>query len=253
MYSQTEDPLPLLAHMETPGSCAPAAARVSAIFQKLCLPPPQGGEYFITNDDGYLLFLTPQGCTVRITDNRVCPPVEHHRILKPLVRFDLYTHRVDVNPGLKLMNSVASSIRMISIFTRDGLLFDDAAPRNCASIPGRCTGSLFNYTVVCDDGAYQNITPHFGRIEGLLHRLIAANDNKDSSPQEHAYESLRQTFAKAVESEKKEDMKAAWQLCREKKAAGHLRSDWENPPRSAPDNIKFIARRYAKRLANLAP
>ncbi len=251
MYGQIDDHLPLLIHMETLGSCAPPIARVSEVFKKLRLPEPKGGEYFITNDDGYLLFLTPQGCTVRISDNKICPPVEHHRILKPLVRFDLDTHRVDVNPGLKLMNSVASSIRMVSIFSRTGIFLDDPAPRNCGRIPAICTGSFFNYTVVCDDGAFQTTAPKCEAFTKIIHRLIAANDNKDNDIQDRAYKSLRQAFAHALASEAPEDMKAAWELCAQKKTQGHLRSDWENPPENAPEEIKFIARRYAPRLASL--
>ncbi len=251
MYGQIDDHLPLLTHMETLGSYAPPIARVSAVLKKLCLPEPQGGEYYITNDDGYLIFLTPQGCTLRISDNRVCPPVEHHRLLKPLVRFDLDTHRVDVNPGLKLMNSVASSIRMVSIFARSGLLLDDPAPRNCGIIPAKCTGSLFSYTVVCDDGAFQIMSQKCAPSVSALFRLIAANDNKNNDIQERAYKPLRQAFAKALASETPEDMKAAWKLCAQKKAAGHLRSDWENPPEESLDAIKYTARRYAPRLADL--
>ncbi len=251
MYGQIDDHLPLFTHMETLGSCAPPIAQVSDIFNKLRLPEPQGGEYYVTNDDGYLMFLTPQGCTVRISDNRVCPPVDHHRLLKPLVRFDLDTHRVDVNPGLKLTSSVASSIRMVSIFAGSGLFLDDPAPRNCGRIPAKCTGSFFNYTVVCDDGAFQTTPQKYERLGRIACRLIAANDNKDNNIQERAYKPLRQAFAKALTTNAPEDMKAAWQLCEEKRALGHLRSDWENPIDESLHATKYTANRYAPRLADL--
>jgi|GEM_PF-6940148 hypothetical protein len=227
-----------------------SADSVADILERLHLPEPRGNEYYITNDYGYLMFMTFQGCAIRITNNSRCPPLEHSRILKPLVRFDLGEHRIDLNPGLKLTQSISSVVRMISALAKDDIDFSDPAPRNCGIIPAECTGFRFNYTVVCDDGAVDKMPDRkFGLLK-KIHSMIAVNDN-NNDVQVRAYQSLRDAFHTAIRSEKPEDMMAAWKLCRAEQLKGRLCADWVKPPENAPKIIKSIAAKYAQRLRHL--
>jgi len=251
MFVPVYDYLDMFKHIESQRKDGLSADSVAGVFQQLDLPEPRGKEYRITSDFGYLILMTPLGCTVRITSNERCPPIKHHRILKPLVRFDLGTHRVDINPGLKLTKSLASAMRMSSALFKDKIMFEDSSARNCAIIPAKCTGSLFNYTVVCDDGAYKATSWECGLVSKIIHRLVAANDNKNNNIQERAYKHLREAFARALETGERDDIRAAWGLCHQKKNEGYLRSDWENPPDKTPISIKHISQRYAPRLQHL--
>lgn len=223
---------------------------VAQIFNQLLLPEPRAYEYRSTSDWGFLVFLNDQACTLRITSNLRCPPLEHHRILKPLLRIDLGQHRLDINPGIKLGNSILSVMRMSSILLNDNIHFWDNEPRNCGSIPGECTDSFFDYTVICDEGACESTAQHPYGLDKLINNLVIANDN-DPTLQDRAYGDLRHAFREAIEARSDSQMRKAWQLCSEKKDRGHLRADWTNPPKGHPEEIQKLAKNYSDRLTHL--
>ncbi len=241
-HQNLDEDLPLLEHIgQRSDGMKPQS--IAHALDKLALPAPQDHEYFITSDFGYLVLMSPLGCTLRITSNESCPPIDHPRIVQPLKRFCFEAHRLEVFPGLKLKNSLATAIRLHSLLHKDRILFNDDMPRNCAAIPRKALKSIFNYSVVCDIGActdHRNVDLHDDDLP-----LFPANDNKDIHIQEKAYKHLRAAFESG-------DMQATWKLCAENKAQGILRADWEKPPLRLPQALILSARKYSARLASLA-
>lgn len=226
---------------------------VAAIFDLLMLPQPRRFEYRSTSDFGFLVFLNDQACTVRITSNLRCPPLDHPRILKPLYRFDLGRHRLDINPGIKLGNATLPVKWVAAILENDKIDFWDQDPRNCGAIPKECTNSLFDYTVVCDEGACRADSELAPGMRTLFNRLVTVANDNALTRQDRAYGALRRAFQEAIGTRSEAKMRAAWALCSEKKKIGHLRADWINPPEAHPHNSRDYAENYAGRLAHLRP
>jgi hypothetical protein len=193
--------------------------QVEQFFQVIGMPVPQVEEYYITNEGGALVFLTPYGCAIRIA-KKGYPMPPHPRVLQPLASRYTDNLRIDINPGAttgytdKMVESGLNAI-----FIDHGFFLDDASENNVVHLPKT------DYVLALDTEKLS--VKNKAKAQKFWDGKALAK-----SPQTQLYAPLRTAFNAAwkpgsliVDSEK---MKQFWEAAQSAKKQGILVSAWEN-------------------------
>lgn len=197
---------------------------VTAFFEEMNLPLPNGLEYYKTADGGTITFLNEEGLTIRITENLKRPHVEHARNLRPIFSKVCGNHRIDINPGLNAKMSWKTMSHHLPVLRSEGLSLADIHNDNFAFL----TGDFSDYMVAIDPGSVTGLNHGIQSVLGQMRQMLWP-ERKQKDPQELLFGPLRKAFKKAFEKETPNPVlvEDAFALCREYKAKGLLLSIWE--------------------------
>jgi hypothetical protein len=245
-------------------------AFIEDTFDSLLLPAPEEDEYGRTRDGGFLTFIEPYGCVIRVS-SLDWPLFNHTHILQPLGFIEGKNLRVDINPGV-ITNSVYYNKNpqlakndpagiILGNFLADKLLADgydfvDCTNSNMAFLPSMEFGKDTGSPVVLEHAAVD-----------LLHDFAAATRRemyiKDPAinPQEACFGDLISSFDKANAGGKlnSDKIQNFWEICLNKKQSGILTDEWSGAIFSPQDrnsqdtDIEEISFNYAKRLKKGMP
>lgn len=204
------------------------AWQVARFFQAIGLPIPKEKEYYVTNDENALVFLTIFGCTVRIVQKGY-PMPRHPLILQPIASRYTDNLRIDINPGIELGCTEDDAYSVRDLLKKDGIILGDPHGGNVGRIP------MTNKIVVIDPEQIENQRQEqsiVGRIwESIKSRHFESKDIFSGTPQDVLYAPLRNTFNAAWKSGSmfvnSEKMEQFWETAKNMKEQGMLVSAWE--------------------------
>jgi hypothetical protein len=213
------------------------ANAVCDLFNKLAIPAPDSGEYTRTTDKGFILFLNEAGIVVRLTSNEI-QNIRHDNILQPFGSRLAGHLRADLFPGVLLEHGNAQlyfdSRKIIDEeLEQVGLVFNDAIDANIGYIHERSSHKF--HPVIIDPDAYRK--EDFGSkliTKGLLssvshlipfyaERIPTPVQDRHYAPLHHAFSSA---WPKDSDSPDQEKITQMWDVCRDMKAQGILKTAW---------------------------
>lgn len=226
------------------------AGALKVLFNDAILPLPDEGEYFDSNDSGFLVFLEREGLIVRIR-SRDARTVVHPYVLQPLATRHLGLLKVEFMPGVAPCPSEWKWEVALKKLKNDGIDFWDAGEDNTGTLPN-------GQPVVIDIGAVEKLSFSTTNIKNLLALFRGTKESaikqKEKDAQAETYGSLRESVNEAWPEDQKapdpQKFRSFLELCRTQKTKKILVSGWCRPDSDEYlEDIQKISTAYAMRSA----
>ena len=144
-----------------------AALRTATLLDELCLPQPEEGEYTHSWDGGYLVFINPVACVLRLTHHSKIPNVSHPHIQRPLGSRYAGVLRLDINPGLTCPIDPRDAQALYQRMKENNILLWDQKIHNLGYRPG-VNNPTQRVPVLIDHASIQNLSQSVSVIKRAI-------------------------------------------------------------------------------------
>ena len=215
------------------------ARTLTAMLDKLALPIPDAREYTRSWDGGYLVFINPAACVMRLTHQSKIPDVKDPHIQRPLGMVDVEDLRLDINPGMICPVDARDARALYRRFKQRGILLWDQKTHNIGYRPDPQSPDG-KVPVLIDHASVQNLSDSVSAIrravqaktwlvnEYLAHGL-PAKDEPAIATDTDPYEELRQSFQESWVSTQPGAIEQFWRMANDAKKSGLLVTGWQTP------------------------
>lgn len=213
-----------------------AAEIFESVMGRLHLAVPDRGEYTRSWDGGYLVFINPAACVIRLTHKSVIPDVADPHIQRPLGMLHADELRMDLNPGMICPIDPRDARALSKRFRDAGILLWDEKTHNFGYRPGT-HNSGEKVPVLIDHASVIDLSQSVSAIQRIVQaKTIIVNEYLVSNlPIKEAptlatwkdpYEVLREGFSKSWNSDHPQSVRNFWEMAINAKNEGLLVAGW---------------------------
>lgn len=208
-------------------------------LRELALPTPGSGEYSRSWDGGYLVFINPAACVIRLTHQSKIPDVNDPHIQRPLGMIDVEDLRLDINPGMICPVDPRDARALYRRFKQRGILLWDQKTHNIGYRPDPHApeGKI---PVLIDHASVQRLSESVSAIRRAIHAKtwlvneylahgLPEKDEPAVAADTDAYEELRQSFQESRASAQLGSIWQFWRMVINTKKTGLLVAGWQTP------------------------
>ncbi len=213
-----------------------SAEATGDLLDRLNLSIPAEGEYTHSWDGGYLVFLNPAACVLRLTHQSNISTVSHPHIQRPLAMRDIYELRMDINPGMICPIDPRDAKALYQRFKDDHVLLWDQKIHNHGYRPDIHDPDK-KIPVLIDHASVHDLSQSVSVIKRMIQAktwlvneyLASGWPEKEPPPvatAEDSYEDLRISFEQSWEAGTSEAMNHFWQAAVNARKSGLLVAGW---------------------------
>lgn len=211
------------------------------IFSRLKRPVPQREDCFETRDEGRIVFLSPYGCAIRITEKDRKLETENIHALKPIFSWSAGSYIVDLNPGVRIPLDDDDFMHAEDMITRSGL-FGDTHYTNIGHLGNTDFPVMIDLDCQSTTSGLPPWQSHLS-VSRMIKKLIltlmdkAGNDNRDQeheviqNPAEELFGDIMEMAEKLAVADPQdctgEAAASLWKRCMELKNQGMLHASWQ--------------------------
>jgi hypothetical protein len=249
----------------------PTATAVSALLSNLRLPVPEAGEYTKSWDDGFIVFLNPYGCLLRLVDKEKSPLIHDPAILRPLASRNAGRMRVDINPGVECPIDPRDVPSLFFRLKERGIIFWDGKVRNCGYLPAQQGERRIPVVIDPDSCAVRQLSQSVSLVDRMFQvknivtntLRICALPSRDKPPeaqistQDMIYGQLSSIFNAAWPTDREAPknpigISKFWDTCHSFREKGLLITSWLSKDMGASNykNANHGSEKFASRLSS---